>query len=1048
MADVGTIVDPGSTPPQQTQAQQQSAQGRIVDPSDSGNGFIHDPTPPPKVPSTATPIPQPTQQAKQQAKINEQTHTVPQVLNDTAKLSPNKPAIHNPLREQAGQISENIGQKIGQNIGKGLASWDQLAQAVGHKAQQAVVGTEQAMWQGSIHAVENTNNFLNAAGRGGLQVANDITGAMDADKKQMPGNDTYEGKLLDRPVMDTAGSIIKSVGDYVWHSPKNMNRVLSSIQDTRQTQILTDALEHHFASLTNLPDPNHFPKVAKIITDTIVQGGVNPASYVSIGGAWKFLSGMGKMAVDTKMGASVVDAMGHAAGLPELTLAAKQMHGAMDTAVQNTQKAFQFATRIRPDLDKHWTDPGKMVVMGIQNAADHVSLEWEKAHTALIDKLAPVMDNMKVWDAPPKEMQNQIYREMFMFGTENDAKYAEQVGRLQGWRPDDAAKAARAQGLFDFNRNAKGLGMFMSWVPPKGASEAETRSLAWWKNNTGAVDLADVYKNGGHAENMLETMSAKDLAKFTNTSMTDLMKNRFTLLRSMARRSLIAKNLSQAVYEDPSLMHTDVRGMFDAAAAGDEEGEGAQTGEWVENQMRDWMQKNVEDRQPSLQIGGKIGFGDKSVRVQDVLTKTSALWKSSLLGNILPHGLRNVGIVTLLRGGVKVAANGLKMAVTGVPKQLQDEMKGAGAWTEFWRETPEILKNLMVRSGVGAGIGAASGAMKPTDSNDPMGHLRQIGEGAVLGGAFGAAMPKMGRLMDRFENSYRASYFQELKKQVLNAATSAGEKVQQNVRKLYDDVYMSHADPNTPRDTHNYSHRDGNDVGAARTMGDNDYGQPKTYEEFAKSFAKPKTELTANDLFQIGAKVANDLGGYQHTSQLVKILQGVGGTFMAYRGSTVPRAFIHGVIHKTGLVGNALQAENNASGLLPTNSGSHNPVDFKAHERVLGAIDEAPRLLGDPGPSAGSAASIGPMIHTVGKQMFGDTTEPVGVKEMTYDALNLIEGGSAAQTMSPWLDPYPNKSGMPLWGQEINRAFGGYVDQPSYAKEKLTGKHFRKAANQ
>lgn len=983
MADVGTIVDPSASPsPQQTQAPQQAQQqtGQIIDPTDSGSGHIVDPTPASKSTIAGYWFPKnATKQVQDNAKGEQQsTHNV---LDTTAHLSSDKPAPHNPLRDQAQPIAEHLQNSILQmainKTGNKIIDWDKLASAVGSKAQGALVGAEEALWKGGAHSVENVTQFLDAAGRGGLQVANDITGAMVADQKTMPKGGSYDEQLMRRPAMDTAGSVIKAVGDYVWNSPKNLNRVMASVNDPRQMQILTDTLEHHFSTLTGLPDPNRFPKVAKIITDTVVQGGVNPTSYFPVSDAWKFISGMSKLAVDTKVGAAVIDAMGHAAQMPELTLAAKQMHGVMADALSKTKDSLDFFHRIRPDLDEHWADKGKMVVMGIQNAADHVSFEDEKRHNDLLDRLSPVMDKLNMWDAPPREVQHEVIREMYTLGTEADAKAAQRLGNLWGWRPDDAAKAARAQGLMDFNGTVNPK--FMTFVAQPGDGPTVQRALAWWKNNKGAIDMTDVYKNEGQVTSSIENMTAKDLAKSHNLSMTDLMKNRFQLVRSMSRRALIAKQLASAVTEDPSLMKITPDALQSSVEEGakiaGEGGEEAAQGpnEWGQDQLRQWMQKNVEDRQPSFQVGGKFQWGDKQVRLQDALTKVSRLWKSSLLGNILPHGLRNVGVVTLLRGGVKVAANGLRMAVQGIPQATQAEMKASGAWTEFWRETPEMYKNLMLRTGLGAGIGAASGAMKPTGPNDPLGHLRQMGEGAVLGGAFGAAMPKMGRLMDRFENAYRASYFQDLKKS-LNPQSAA-------------------------------------------------------------------------DLFAIGAKVANDLGGYQHTSEFVKILQGIGGTFIAYRGNTVPRAFVHGLVNKTGLVTNALNAEQNASGLLPANSSTHNPVDFHQHERVLGAIDEAPRML-NMGPFMGSAASVGPAVQSVGKMLFDKEHKPVGIKEMGYDALNMVEGGSAAQTLSPWIDPYPNKSGMPLWAQEINRAFGGYVDAPSYTAEKIGTHQFEKAKHQ
>jgi len=206
----------------------------------------------------------------------------------------------------------------------------------------------------------------------------------------------------------------------------------------------------------------------------------------------------------------------------------------------------------------------------------------------------------------------------------------------------------------------------------------------------------------------------------------------------------------------------------------------------------------------------------------------------------------------------------------------------------------------------------------------------------------------------------------------------------------------------------------------------------------------------AADEYARNAKVSRDIGGYANTTRLVSYLQGMGGTFVAYRVGTVPRAFAAALKHPSVLA-NPERAQQNLGTLLPANQGA-DPSDLPVQPHALGGMDEAIEGVANPLKFFLSSATVGPAVGGAVRSLedeYYNRTHPQSPGQQAtgavYGALGAMPGGSVVQGAVPGLSPYKDQTGLPFWAQELMHLMGVYTTKTNRKLEKLESKGYARA---
>jgi hypothetical protein len=339
----------------------------------------------------------------------------------------------------------------------------------------------------------------------------------------------------------------------------------------------------------------------------------------------------------------------------------------------------------------------------------------------------------------------------------------------------------------------------------------------------------------------------------------------------------------------------------------------------------------------------------------------------------------------MMAGSPEVAATGLVRAMRGLSPTMVERMKAGGSYSNFWRETPQLLKNFAASSGLGAVAGGVGGNNLTSANASPLQRGGDIAAGALAGGGLGANLGKMAELMDVVENGMRSAYLDHLDRVLGPTGNQA--------------------------------------------------------EEFARH-----------------AKVVQDLGGYEHTSQLIQFMQGLGGTFIGYRGGAAPRAFLSAMAHHPGVVTNTERMIGQTGHVaLPANQGSSDPSQDPVELHAGGPMDE-PIELGADIASLGregfisSPATIGAIpggIIRGAKEAYYNQTHPQSLEEMALGVgqygLGFVPGGSAVSSLVPGASPYKDNTGLPFWAQECFNLFNIYSKKQNARTAKMETKGYNRA---
>ena len=811
-------------------------------------------------------------------------------LQSAATLSVNQPNFPNPHQDTHARVSQHLNAL--QNLDAVGKKYLGAGYRAGSKELGSLVG---ALQWAKANSFEATLDVLNSTARVGVTLGNDVAAHQDTNDRAirtaLPGWQTQvlnAGRFAPQvnPIAqaETAVAAIQTAADYFLH-PGNLAKYVQAIRDPKELDVVTDTLMAHQAHLMGLPDPSHWTKLEQLAGRLADQTVYDPQTYVNPFKWLKTLYEGASLAKDAVLGTSIAhtlgSSMGKIPGMSESAAVLKNMSTTMGQKYNDVtgliNRAATALTKTRPDLDENIA-AGHLVRMGMEQVAHNIGQVLTQESEKMYKDLAGFISDKFGSDSLPIEFIHRELERAYKFGTAKDAAAAVRQGVAYGWKPTAEMATKMAQGLLDYGGQIHP--QIFRQFENAGADASKWFYLKTFKS--GAVQ--DFLKTGGQ-------LTADELTKLSKVPMIDLLKSYDKKFVDALTGSQIAHLTAAAI------QHGSIRLKKPLEELGLNENSPK-----FSKLNCNWVARNINTRMPVRQLGGELGG------VQDFLNSASQLYRKSINLDFLPHALRNVGLVTFLRGGPYAAVQGVKKIIGGVSKEQEAMMRAAGSWSTFWKDSPSLMQKLTFNTAFGGVAGVVHGyTSDPHDKNRLEHAIEQGGIGAATGAGLtlGAHATHLTDFMDKLENAWRAGYHDYLDK----------------------------------------------------TLG------------VAKS---------ADELYARGAKVANDIGGYENVSRIIHFFQGIGGAFVAYRMGTALRAGAHALATDPRKLTIPLRAESAASGAMPANNGNvlkpgklKNSQNYRVHARLLGPIEETAEATGSAlTKNVGSEATIGPVAYGVMNAVF------------------------------------------------------------------------------
>lgn len=313
-------------------------------------------------------------------------------------------------------------------------------------------------------------------------------------------------------------------------------------------------------------------------------------------------------------------------------------------------------TEFESSMQNGFTQTGKLARMSIENTASSHAVTRTQSNADILAKYAHELKNLKYGDTVPVEVQRHQLMEAWKYGTPNARTEAEALLTKLGKPPtaEEQKLFPKAKGYIDYQGPLQEN--YVTKIIPKGP-----KGESYFQDSTSKAAY-DWIKSKGKDIDMgfAKPVTHKVPPELEHVSMYDLIENRMKLGNEAVRRSQIATETANLYkqYDSKVLKGPPVT-----------EGES----------LTDWMAKYVPDRSGS--------FTSKHAQT---LQTISDVMKRGILGNPFPHGLINVGSVTLMHSNPMVWGRGLKYAFGGTPKALADRLEALGGKTSYWRDSSTV----------------------------------------------------------------------------------------------------------------------------------------------------------------------------------------------------------------------------------------------------------------------------------------------------------------------------------------------------------------------
>lgn len=304
-----------------------------------------------------------------------------------------------------------------------------------------------------------------------------------------------------------------------------------------------------------------------------------------------------------------------------------------------------------------FTHTGKLARMAIENTASSHAVTRTQANADILKTFGPQLKDLKYGDMVPVEVQRHMLMEAWKYGNNNARIEAEALLNKLGHPPtaEEMKLFPKPKGYINYQGPLQEN--YMTKIIPKGP-----KGESYFQDSTSKAAYDWIKSKGKDIEmGFAKPVSSKVHPDLAHTSMYDLLENRMKLGNEAVRRSQIAHETANLVQKyGPKVLKTMPA---------------------TEDNLVDWMAKYVPDRSGS--------FSSKHGRI---LQGISDVMKRGILGNPFPHGLINVGSVTLMHSNPLVWGRGLKYALSpaGTPKALVDRLDALGGRTSYWRDSSTV----------------------------------------------------------------------------------------------------------------------------------------------------------------------------------------------------------------------------------------------------------------------------------------------------------------------------------------------------------------------
>lgn len=302
-----------------------------------------------------------------------------------------------------------------------------------------------------------------------------------------------------------------------------------------------------------------------------------------------------------------------------------------------------------------FTQTGKLARMSIENTAASHSATRAEANADVLGHYAHELKNLKYGDSVPVDVQRHQLMEAWKYGTNNARVEAEALLNKLGHPPtaEERKLFPKAKGYINYEGPLQEN--YVTKIIPKGPKGES------YFQDAASKSAYDFIKSKGKDIEMgfAKPVTKKIPPELANVSMYDLIENRMKLGNEAVRRAQIAHETANLYQQYGSKV--------------------LKTMPATDKSLVDWMAKYVPDRSGS--------FSSKN---GETLRVISDVMKRGILGNPFPHGLINVGAVTLMHSNPIVWGRGLAYAMAGTPAKLADRLEALGGKTSFWRDPSTI----------------------------------------------------------------------------------------------------------------------------------------------------------------------------------------------------------------------------------------------------------------------------------------------------------------------------------------------------------------------
>jgi hypothetical protein len=794
----------------------------------------------------------------------------------------------------------------------------------------------------------------------------------------------------------TAKAIIATAADYIQH-PKNMLKTLGAMSDPSQAQMLTDTLEKNWASEMGMPAPEHWNTIAKVGASILTEGGHDPFSYVGFGEiSAPIRAGMEALS-HAHLGVGVADAVRLGLNAAAKTVAANKTVSAVKSikAVAQGIDAVQETARLTSKAGK---DFGKLVTEIRPDLDPHLTPEGKMSHiglsehvdTLINDRTKTVNDLFKAH--PNLDKLNQFDK------VPDDIKLDRLKTAYRYGSKVDAKKAERLAPQYNWTitaeERAHSAQGFVNYGDDFIAKPDQDFMKRIESTNTPKDKWSDTIRKDWKAPNTIDMNKTATGGIDPNQSWLDLSELRLQpgihSMRDLLENSYQLENEAirrgMLIKKSADLV-TSVPGLMTPAA------------------------------EAAIKLGTKkvhitaTNFPNRFQMVQDARRDAAETYFRTQVPVKAPQVVGTGKIKTVLTG-LRALSNVWKSSLAGTGL-IVHSMRNVGAVATMLTGSPEVAATGLMR-GIKGTPPALIDRMKAGGSYSSMWREMpkilqnlgvRMGAGGVVGGLAGnAAAPDNATPLEHLAAIGAGVGLGAGYGAGLNNMTELMDRFENGMRS----AYLEHLDTK---------------LGPVKNAA----------EEYARN-----------------AKVSQDLGGYTNTNKLVSYLQGMGGTFVAYRVGTVPRAALATLKHP-GTISNAERAQQNIGAQLPANQGS-DPSDLPVQLHALGPMDEAIEGAADPFKFFLSAATIGPaaggFVQGLENKAYNKTHPQSLGQQATgalYGALGSMPGGAVVQNAVPGLSPYKDSTGLPIWAQELLHLTGVYSTKTNRRTEKMEQRGYARA---